>query len=30
MGINPDTTNIADPTGRPQHLADGSAIRELV
>lgn len=30
MGINPDTTTINDPTGRPQHLAEGKAIRELV
>jgi Protein of unknown function (DUF1501) len=30
MGINPDTTNVLDPTGRPQHLTDGKAIRELV
>ena len=30
LGVNPDTTTINDPTGRPQHLADGHAIRELV
>lgn len=30
MGINPDVTTINDPTGRPQHLTDGKAIRELV
>jgi len=30
MGINPETTTINDPTGRPQHLAEGKVIRELV
>ena len=30
LGVNPDTTTINDPTGRPQHLADGRAIKELV
>jgi hypothetical protein len=30
LGINPDTNPIMDPTGRPQHLADGVAIRELI
>lgn len=30
LGLNPQTTAIPDPTGRPQHLADGQAIRELV
>ena len=30
LGLNPDTTNVLDPTGRPQHLAEGTAIRELV
>jgi len=30
LGLNPNTTTIADPTGRPQHLAEGQVIRELV
>ena len=30
LGINPDTVNIIDPTGRPQHLADHPALREVV
>jgi uncharacterized protein (DUF1501 family) len=30
LGINPHTTTINDPTGRPQHLAAGEPIRELV
>jgi uncharacterized protein (DUF1501 family) len=30
LGVNPLTTTINDPTGRPQHLADGEAIRELL
>ena len=30
LGINPETTTITDPAGRPQHLVDGSVIRELV
>ncbi|HJZ93500.1 MAG TPA: DUF1501 domain-containing protein [Gemmataceae bacterium] len=30
LGINPETTTIADPTGRPQHLVDARAMRELV
>src|SRR5262245_57935535 len=30
LGINPETTTIADPTSRPQHLVDGRAMRELV
>jgi len=30
LGLNPDTNPINDPTGRPQHLADGEAMRELV
>ncbi|MGL6072568.1 MAG: DUF1501 domain-containing protein [Fimbriiglobus sp.] len=30
MGLNPHTNSILDPTGRPQHLAEGAAIRELV
>ena len=30
MGLNPETTTITDPTGRPQHLVDGKAMKELV
>jgi uncharacterized protein (DUF1501 family) len=30
LGINPDVVNINDPTGRPQHLADHPALREVV
>jgi hypothetical protein len=30
MGINPETTTITDPTGRPQHLVEKPAMRELV
>jgi len=30
LGLNPMTTTILDPTGRPQHLADGPPMRELV
>jgi hypothetical protein len=30
LGINPDTVNILDPTGRPQHLVDQPALREVV
>ncbi|HZZ82532.1 MAG TPA: DUF1501 domain-containing protein [Gemmataceae bacterium] len=30
LGINPDTVNIIDPTGRPQHLIDRPALREVV
>jgi hypothetical protein len=30
MGVNPETTTINDPTGRPQHLVDGKVIGELV
>ncbi len=30
LGIDPETTTINDPTGRPQHVVDGPAIRELV
>jgi hypothetical protein len=30
MGINPETTTINDPTGRPQHLVEKPAMRELV
>jgi hypothetical protein len=30
LGINPDAINIMDPTGRPQHLADHTPLREVV
>jgi hypothetical protein len=30
LGINPETTTIADPAGRPQHLVEKPAMRELV
>jgi hypothetical protein len=30
LGLNPETTTITDPTGRPQYLAEGSVMRELV
>ncbi|MCS6866341.1 MAG: DUF1501 domain-containing protein [Gemmataceae bacterium] len=30
LGINPETTTITDPTGRPQHLVDGKPLPELV
>ena len=30
LGLNPETTTINDPTGRPQHLTDGKALSELV
>ena len=30
MGLDPETTTINDPTGRPQHLADGKALPELM
>lgn len=30
LGLNPDTTTVLDPTGRPQYLTDGTVIRELV
>ena len=30
LGVNPETTTINDPTGRPQHLVDGRVMRELV
>jgi hypothetical protein len=29
LGINPDTVNIFDPTGRPQHLASHAALPEV-
>ncbi|MBL8799153.1 MAG: DUF1501 domain-containing protein [Planctomycetia bacterium] len=30
LGINPETTTIMDPTGRPQHLVEHPVIRELI
>jgi Protein of unknown function (DUF1501) len=30
LGLNPHTTTVNDPTGRPQHLSDGEVMRELV
>jgi hypothetical protein len=30
LGLDPSTTTIPDPTGRPQHLIDEPAMRELV
>jgi hypothetical protein len=30
LGIDPDLTTITDPTGRPQHLVERRALRELV
>jgi hypothetical protein len=30
LGLNPETTTIMDPTGRPQHLVEGKALPELV
>ena len=30
IGVNPETTTINDPTGRPQHLVDARVMRELV
>jgi uncharacterized protein (DUF1501 family) len=30
LGIDPSTTTINDPTGRPQHLVDNAPLRELV
>lgn len=30
LGINPDVTTITDPSGRPQHLAEGKALKEVV
>jgi Protein of unknown function (DUF1501) len=30
LGVNPETTTIMDPTGRPQHLVDARVMRELV
>jgi uncharacterized protein (DUF1501 family) len=30
LGINPETTTINDPTGRPQHVIDSPVLREVV
>jgi hypothetical protein len=30
LGLNPETTTLTDPTGRPQHLVEHSAIKELI
>lgn len=30
LGLNPETTTIMDPTGRPQHIAEGKALPELI
>ena len=30
LGVDPETTTINDPQGRPQHLVEGKVIRELV
>jgi len=30
LGMNPETTAINDPTGRPQHLTEGHALPELI
>ncbi len=30
LGLSPMTSFVTDPTGRPQHLADGTVMRELV
>jgi uncharacterized protein (DUF1501 family) len=30
LGLNPQTTTIVDPTGRPQHLCEGNALSELI
>lgn len=30
LGMNPETTTVMDPTGRPQYPADGTVIKELV
>ena len=30
IGMNPETTTLIDPTGRPQHLTDGKALPELM
>jgi hypothetical protein len=30
LGINPETTTINDPTGRPQHVIDAAPLREVI
>src|SRR5205085_5298520 len=30
LGLNPETTTINDPTGRPQHIIEHPAIKELI
>jgi hypothetical protein len=30
LGVNPETTTITDPTGRPQHVIDSPVLREVV
>jgi hypothetical protein len=30
LGLNPETTTVTDPTGRPQHLVEGQALPELI
>ena len=30
LGIDPNTTTVNDPTGRPQHVAEGTALPELI
>jgi hypothetical protein len=30
LGLNSSTNPVLDPTGRPQHLADGDVMKELV
>lgn len=30
LGVDPETTTVMDPTGRPQHVTEGTVIRELV
>ena len=30
LGLNPETTTVNDPTGRPQHITEGSTIKELI
>jgi hypothetical protein len=30
LGLNPETTTVLDPTGRPQHLTEGKALKELI
>ena len=30
LGLNPETTTVLDPTGRPQHVTEGKVLHELV